>query len=88
MISEDIENQILQNKMKNEGGSGSPSLIITLCEDQVEIRFAERHMLDLQEIIRVSQQDEVIEEGSEIFQDDEVIEEEIGYLLDIEEMDE
>ncbi len=54
VITEDVVNQILQCKMKKEGGSGHPGIIIELCNEQVEIRFTERHMIDLQEMIKAN----------------------------------
>jgi hypothetical protein len=40
--------------MKKEGGSGHPGIIVELCNEQVEIRFTERHMIDLQEMIKAN----------------------------------
>lgn len=54
VITEDVVNQVLQCKMKKEGGSGYPGIIVELCNEQVEIRFTERHMIDLQEIIKAN----------------------------------
>jgi hypothetical protein len=54
VITEDVVSQILQCKMKKEGGSGHPGIIVELCNEQVEIRFTERHMIDLQEMIRAN----------------------------------
>jgi hypothetical protein len=56
VITEDVVNQVLQCKMKKEGGSGHPGIIIELCNEQVEIGFTERHMMDLQEMVKTSQQ--------------------------------
>jgi len=54
VITEDVVSQILQCKMKKEGGSGHPGIIVELCNEQVEIRFTERHMIDLQEMIKAN----------------------------------
>lgn len=54
VMTENIVNQVLQCKMKKEGGSGHPGIIVELCKKQVEIRYTERHMLDLQEMIKAS----------------------------------
>lgn len=56
VVTEDVVDQILQCKMMKEGGSGHPGIIIELCNEQVEIGFTERHMMDLQEMIKTSQQ--------------------------------
>lgn len=49
--NEGIINQIKEYKPIQEGGSGSPSLDIMLCGEPVKIRYTERHMLDLQELV-------------------------------------
>lgn len=54
VITEDVVDQVLQCKMKKEGGSGHPGIIVELCNEQVEIRFTERHMIDLQEMIKAN----------------------------------
>jgi len=54
VVTEDVVNQILECKMMREGGSGHPGIIVDLCGQQVEIQFTERHMLDLQEMIKAN----------------------------------
>jgi hypothetical protein len=60
VITEKVIDQILQYKMKKDGGSGFPGIIVELCGETVEIKFTESHMMDLQEIIKVSK--EAVEE--------------------------
>lgn len=45
---------ILDLKTKAEGGNGEPRLELKLCGDPVELAFTERHLIDLQELLRVS----------------------------------
>ncbi len=52
--AEDITKQIRAIRLLREGGTGKPSLRIRLCDEDVLIRFTEAHMLDLQEIVRLS----------------------------------
>ncbi len=52
VMTENVVNQVLQCKMKKEGGSGHPGIIVELCNEMVEIRYTERHILDLQEMIK------------------------------------
>ena len=54
-IDEDIIQQILRLKVQAEGGEGQLAIGLRLCEDDVEIKFAERHLIDLQEMIKKSQ---------------------------------
>jgi hypothetical protein len=56
VVAEDVVNQILQCKMKKEGGTSHPGIIIELCNEQVEICFTERHMIDLQEMIKANEE--------------------------------
>lgn len=54
-VDEDIIQQILRLKVQAEGGDGQLAIKLRLCEDDVEIKFAERHLIDLQEMIKKSQ---------------------------------
>jgi hypothetical protein len=54
LVIENLKDQILNIKMKHEGGTGRPGIIIDLCGETLEIIYTERHMLDLQEIIKLS----------------------------------
>ena len=54
-VDEDIIQQILQLKVQAEGGDGQLAIKLRLCEEDVEIKFAEKHLIDLQEMIKKSQ---------------------------------
>ena len=53
----DIPTQIKNFQTESEGGDCEPILGIKLCGDKCEIRFKEKHLLDLQELIKVSNDD-------------------------------
>lgn len=53
-VDEDILQQLMQLKVKSEGGNGHLSVRMKLCDEPVEITFSEKHLIDLQEMIRVS----------------------------------
>ena len=55
-IDEDITQQILRLKVQAEGGDGQLAIKLRLCDKDVEIKFAERHLIDLQEMIKKSQE--------------------------------
>ena len=42
----------MQLKVKAEGGDGHPAVRMKLCGDPIEIRYAEKHLIDLQEMVR------------------------------------
>lgn len=48
----DIVTQIKQWRAREEGGSGASILSLRLCEADVELRFTEKHLIDLQGIVR------------------------------------
>ncbi|RLB92213.1 MAG: hypothetical protein DRH50_10120 [Deltaproteobacteria bacterium] len=50
----DILEQIKNFKTESEGGDGKPVLRIKLCGEEREIKFKEKHLLDLQELLRAS----------------------------------
>jgi hypothetical protein len=52
--ADDIDEQILRYKTYREGGKEEPALLISLCDEPVIIQFTEKHLLDLQEILKVS----------------------------------
>ena len=54
-VEEDIPTQVMRLKAQAEGGDGRPVLRMKLCEDLVEIKYAEKHLIDLQEMIRATQ---------------------------------
>jgi hypothetical protein len=55
--TEAIIDQIKAYRTYKEGGSHNPTLIIELCGDQIEICYSERHLVDLQGIIKMSETD-------------------------------
>ena len=55
-IDEDIIQQILRLKVQAEGGEGQLTIKLRLCEEDVKVKFAERHLIDLQEMIKKSQE--------------------------------
>ena len=55
-VDDDIIQQILRLKVQAEGGDGQLAIKLRLCEEDVEIKFAERHLIDLQEMIKKSQE--------------------------------
>ena len=50
-----VVDQIKALRVRREGGNGDLSINIRLCGEPIQIRFSERHLIDLQEIIRVSE---------------------------------
>ncbi len=54
-VDEDIIQQVLRLKVEAEGGDGHPTIRMKLCGEPVEIEFAEKHLIDLQEMIKKSQ---------------------------------
>ena len=55
-VNEYIIQQILRLKVQEEGGDGQLAIKLRLCEEDVEIKFEERHLIDLQEMIKKSQE--------------------------------
>ena len=53
--ADDIIDQISSHRTLVEDGRGVPVIKLKLCDEDTEIRFSERHMLDLQEMIKASQ---------------------------------
>jgi hypothetical protein len=58
VTAEDIRDQVLRWRAVAEGGGPSACLHLQLCGEPVELRFTERHLLDLREICRAGQQPE------------------------------
>ena len=54
-VEEDILTQVMRLKTQAEGGDGRLVLRMKLCEDLVEIKYVEKHLIDLQEMIRATQ---------------------------------
>ena len=57
-VEEDISQQVRQLKVEAEGGDGPPTIRMKLCGEPVEIEFAEKHLIDLQEMVKKSQESE------------------------------
>lgn len=57
--------QALATRLDREGGDGTLELKIALCGEACTIRFTERHLLDLQELLRLSVQVEASSRPSE-----------------------
>ena len=55
--AEDVSAQIEDFQTESEGGDCKPILDVKLCGEKCEIRFKEKHLLDLQELIKVSKDD-------------------------------
>ena len=56
-VEEDIVQQVMQLKIKAEGGDDHPSIRMKLCGDPIAIRYAEKHLIDLQEMIRAAKRE-------------------------------
>ena len=55
-VDEDVIQQILRLKVQAEGGDGQLAIKLRLCGANVEIKFGESHLIDLQEMIKKSQE--------------------------------
>ena len=55
--AENILEQIEAFKTESEGGDGKCILMIKLCGEECKIYFKEKHLLDLQELLRSSKSD-------------------------------
>ena len=44
----------MQLKLKAEGGDGRTTIRMKLCGDPIAIRYAEKHLIDLQEMVRAT----------------------------------
>lgn len=58
LIAPDFQKQIMDLRVGTEGG-GSRTIQIGLCGDQVSISYSERHLIYLQEIIRLDQSEPI-----------------------------
>ena len=52
--ADDVRTQIENFQTESEGGDCEPILDIKLCGEECEIRFKEKHLLDLQELLKTS----------------------------------
>lgn len=57
-VEEDIIQQVMRLKVEAEGGDGHPTIRMKLCGEPVGIEFAEKHLIDLQEMVKKSQESE------------------------------
>ena len=49
---DNLEEKILAYRTESEGGTTEPSILLTLCDEAVEIQYAEKHFIELQEILK------------------------------------
>jgi hypothetical protein len=56
--TENIIEQIESCKIKSEGGINSPDLMVKLCGEICRITYKEKHILELQELLRALDQHE------------------------------
>lgn len=62
---DNILGQINEFKCTNEGGDGNAIINLKLCDEDVKLKFSERHMLDLQELIKADTQRRMEDKGTE-----------------------
>ncbi len=55
-IDEEIIQQVMHLKVQAEGGKDKPAIRMKLCGKLIEIEFAENHLIDLQEMIKMAQE--------------------------------
>ena len=55
--ADNILEQLHNSKYATEGGNGNPTVKLKLCKKDVELKFSERHILDLQEILKTDMKD-------------------------------
>ena len=53
-VDEDVVQQVLRLTTLEEAGNSDLAVRMTLCGNPVEIKYADKHLIDLQEMIRVS----------------------------------
>lgn len=53
---DDIETQILAYRMRSDGGQTAPVVKLSVCSNVVELKFTEKHILDLQELMKFDSQ--------------------------------
>lgn len=56
-VDEDIVEQILRLKVLADGGTGLLSIKLRLCKKEVEIKFSEKHLIDLQEMLKMGEKE-------------------------------
>lgn len=54
VVAEDILGQINRWRSNREGGRSEPNLTIEMCGPEVQVRYTEKHFLDLQEMMNDS----------------------------------
>ena len=55
--ADDILEEVKAFCTRNEGGNGNPTLHMRLCGEDVKVSFTERHLLDLQGLLKASSND-------------------------------
>ena len=55
-VDEEIIHQVMHMKVQAEGGDGHPAICMKLCGNLIKIEFAENHLIDLQEMIKMAQE--------------------------------
>ena len=55
IVQDDIVQKILSFKLKSEGGIGDSGIPIILCGKNERLQFSEKHILDLQEILKTTE---------------------------------
>ncbi len=59
---EDLVGQVKNVKLQSQVGTNDPTLIIELCGETLEIRYTDRHIIDLQEMIKSEDQQNDVNE--------------------------
>ena len=62
--ADNILERINEFKCTNEGGDGNAIINLKLCNEDVKLKFSERHMLDLQELIKADTQRRMEDKGT------------------------
>jgi hypothetical protein len=55
-LDKDIIEQVKQLSIQAEGGDGQPAIEMRLCGEKIRIKFAEKHLIDLQEMIKITEE--------------------------------
>ena len=55
-VDEELIHQVMHLKVQADGGDGHPAIRMKLCGNLIKIEFAENHLIDLQEMIKIAQE--------------------------------
>ena len=55
-VDEEVIHQVMHLKVQADGGDGHPAIRMKLCGNLIKIEFAENHLIDLQEMIKIAQE--------------------------------